>query len=106
MGNKYEFDRCFLECTCYDHADSCEYDVALKTGVCQDCYHDTMGVHCDVCVDGTYRNQSVELNDPNVCIGKCITRLTSLKLFGSGPLLGRRRPPVAGGPLEARCHVA
>jgi len=56
------------KCECYDHADSCVYNATLQTGVCISCYHNTQGIHCGECVPDYYRNATLELNDPNVCI--------------------------------------
>ncbi|XP_041481895.1 laminin subunit gamma-2-like [Lytechinus variegatus] len=56
------------KCTCNDHAASCIYNATLGYGVCQDCYDNTAGDFCDICVDGFFRNESRDRSDPDVCI--------------------------------------
>ena len=60
------------ECQCYDHADSCLYDIVLGHGRCVNCYHNTNGIRCELCVDTFYSNISLPLNDPNVCARKLL----------------------------------
>ncbi|XP_070532358.1 laminin subunit beta-1-like [Ptychodera flava] len=56
------------ECNCYDHADSCYYNETLGHGVCEDCYHNTAGVFCDICIDGYFHNVTADPSSPDVCV--------------------------------------
>ena len=68
MRHEYK-GRCvtLAECDCHDHADSCTFNMTLGDSICDECYHNTTGDHCDQCVDGLYRNMSTSLDDPNLC---------------------------------------
>ncbi|XP_071953665.1 laminin subunit alpha-1-like isoform X2 [Antedon mediterranea] len=45
------FGEC-IPCTCYGHSDSCD----PNTGQCMDCQHNTTGINCEICANGTYGN--------------------------------------------------
>ncbi|XP_064648801.1 laminin subunit beta-1-like [Lineus longissimus] len=56
-----------IECNCNDHADSCTYNATLGHGQCNDCYHNTRGLHCELCSHAFYPNETLALNNPNHC---------------------------------------
>ncbi|XP_047134204.1 laminin subunit gamma-1 [Hydra vulgaris] len=82
------------KCNCNEHTTTCVYSDLLRTGVCQNCQHNTRGVKCDRCIDGYYRNISRDLSDENVCIpcdcyppgitddGKCLQNPTGTQQLG------------------------
>lgn len=39
----------------------------VSGGVCDDCQHNTMGVHCELCRPSFYRDPGRRLDDPYVC---------------------------------------
>uniref|UniRef100_A0A0K0F7N6 Laminin subunit alpha-5 (inferred by orthology to a human protein) n=1 Tax=Strongyloides venezuelensis TaxID=75913 RepID=A0A0K0F7N6_STRVS len=41
-----------VPCECNGHSGNCDKD----TGICQDCLHNTMGDHCEICIEGFYGN--------------------------------------------------
>lgn len=43
----------------------------VSGGVCDDCQHNTMGVHCELCRPSFYRDPNRRLDDPYVCQRKC-----------------------------------
>ncbi|XP_077986467.1 laminin subunit alpha-3-like [Glandiceps talaboti] len=56
------------KCNCNDHADSCYYDDTLGHGVCVDCYHNTAGSFCDICIPSYYRNITDSPSSSDVCV--------------------------------------
>lgn len=56
------------KCQCYEHANSCHYNLTLDHGVCDNCEHNTTGLFCEKCLDTFYRNMSKPLDDPAVCL--------------------------------------
>ncbi|XP_071790086.1 usherin-like isoform X2 [Asterias amurensis] len=74
-------------CTCYNHAESCDYDITVDPfpgehsrgggGVCNDCEHNTEGRYCDRCKTGYYRAQATPLDSADVCMQcECFTNGT------------------------------
>ncbi|KAL5012460.1 hypothetical protein ScPMuIL_011011 [Solemya velum] len=57
-----------VKCQCNDHADSCTFSSIYGKGICDNCTHNTTGQECEECITGYYRNTTVELNSPDVCI--------------------------------------
>ncbi|KPM03150.1 laminin subunit beta-1-like protein [Sarcoptes scabiei] len=62
------------KCECNNHASRCHFDMAVyqasnnvSGGVCDDCQHNTMGVHCELCRPSFYRDPNRRLDDPYVC---------------------------------------
>lgn len=39
----------------------------ISGGVCEDCQHNTMGVHCERCRPSFFRDPNRRLDDPYVC---------------------------------------
>ncbi|XP_032828936.2 netrin-G2-like isoform X7 [Petromyzon marinus] len=60
----------FGECSCNGHSNRCSYIDVLNIVTCVSCKDNTRGQHCQLCRPGFYRNFSVELDNPNMCI-KC-----------------------------------
>ncbi|XP_032828931.2 netrin-G1-like isoform X2 [Petromyzon marinus] len=58
------------ECSCNGHSNRCSYIDVLNIVTCVSCKDNTRGQHCQLCRPGFYRNFSVELDNPNMCI-KC-----------------------------------
>ncbi|XP_041369322.1 laminin subunit alpha-3-like [Gigantopelta aegis] len=57
-----------IKCQCNDHADSCTYNATYGRGVCDSCTNNTTGYHCELCLETFYRNTSLPLSDPEICI--------------------------------------
>ncbi len=64
------------KCECNSHAIQCTFDELLfinsngtSGGRCN-CLHNTIGINCEKCKNGYYRNLSLPYEDPNVCV-KC-----------------------------------
>eukprot|EP00795_Rhopilema_esculentum_P010926 gene10926-19760_t len=55
-------------CECNSHAQSCVFNSTLGFGVCSDCKDNTTGFFCDQCKDQFYRNMSLPLSHPQVCL--------------------------------------
>nr|XP_026694945.1 laminin subunit beta-2 isoform X3 [Ciona intestinalis] len=51
MPGHYDYPNCY-RCNCNGHTDSCDQE----TGECLGCRDNTMGAHCDSCIDGYYGN--------------------------------------------------
>ncbi|XP_041469805.1 usherin-like [Lytechinus variegatus] len=64
-------------CQCYGHASSCFYNETLDDspdrhdrgggGVCFNCQDNTQGQHCDECLEGFFRLDSVPLDSNDIC---------------------------------------
>lgn len=67
-----------LPCECNDHATSCHYISTIDPfpnsqtsgggGVCDECTHNTTGIHCDKCIIRFYRPSGRRLNATDVCV--------------------------------------
>eukprot|EP00094_Tigriopus_californicus_P009037 TCALIF_08711-PA protein Name:"Similar to LanB1 Laminin subunit beta-1 (Drosophila melanogaster)" AED:0.08 eAED:0.08 QI:0/0.86/0.81/1/0.86/0.87/16/623/1807 len=62
------------KCNCNDHASSCYFNQYVYAatgnvsgGVCNNCSHNTDGIHCEYCKEGFFQVPELELNDPNIC---------------------------------------
>ncbi|XP_053208528.1 laminin subunit beta-1-like isoform X2 [Panonychus citri] len=62
-------------CNCNNHATACHFDRNLwissgnkSGGFCDDCNHNTQGVHCEECKATFYRDENRRIDDPYVCI--------------------------------------
>uniref|UniRef100_A0A8C5Q2H7 Netrin-4 n=1 Tax=Leptobrachium leishanense TaxID=445787 RepID=A0A8C5Q2H7_9ANUR len=62
------------KCKCNDHADSCHFslDVWIASGnrsggVCDNCQHNTEGIHCQKCKLGFYRDLKIPFSAPDAC---------------------------------------
>ncbi|XP_077977074.1 netrin-4-like [Glandiceps talaboti] len=62
-------------CNCNGHADTCHFDEGvwkasghLTGGVCDNCKHNTIGRHCEICKPGFYKDPRKDMSDPDVCI--------------------------------------
>ncbi|XP_073507777.1 netrin-4 isoform X2 [Phyllobates terribilis] len=62
------------KCKCNDHADSChfEMDVWLASGnrsggACNNCRHNTEGIHCEKCKPGFFRDLKIPFSAPDAC---------------------------------------
>ncbi|XP_032828935.2 netrin-G2-like isoform X6 [Petromyzon marinus] len=69
-GNQNGLGGNFGECSCNGHSNRCSYIDVLNIVTCVSCKDNTRGQHCQLCRPGFYRNFSVELDNPNMCI-KC-----------------------------------
>ncbi|XP_038057388.1 laminin subunit alpha-like isoform X2 [Patiria miniata] len=68
-------------CNCFGHSNQCAFNQSIADqrlsidiygnyeggGVCQNCQHNTVGVNCDQCAPGFYRQPGVSLDSPDVC---------------------------------------
>ncbi|XP_062924347.1 laminin subunit beta-1 isoform X1 [Mobula hypostoma] len=62
-------------CNCNNHSNRCHFDIAVyhatgnvSGGVCDDCYHNTMGRNCELCKPFYYRNPTADIRSENTCI--------------------------------------
>ncbi|CAH2277759.1 netrin-4 isoform X2 [Pelobates cultripes] len=62
------------KCKCNDHADSCHFslDVWISSGnrsggVCDNCQHNTEGIHCQNCKPGFFRDLKIPFSAPDAC---------------------------------------
>ncbi|XP_028669353.2 netrin-4 [Erpetoichthys calabaricus] len=62
------------KCKCNGHAESCHFDMTLwltsgnhSGGVCDNCQHNTEGVHCQKCRMGFYRDLHKPFSAPDSC---------------------------------------
>ncbi|KAJ8002829.1 hypothetical protein DPEC_G00163040 [Dallia pectoralis] len=62
-------------CNCHGHSDTCHFDTAqyqasggVSGGVCDNCQHDRVGPHCELCRPYLYQNPLLSLDDPRGCI--------------------------------------
>ena len=70
------------QCNCHNHADSCFYDENIERdglslnmlgeysggGHCVDCKHNTVGINCEKCASGYFRNMTVSMDDEFACL--------------------------------------
>eukprot|EP00057_Strongylocentrotus_purpuratus_P033905 XP_793215.4 PREDICTED: laminin subunit beta-2 [Strongylocentrotus purpuratus] len=90
------------KCMCNEHADSCTYNETLGYGVCQDCYDNTAGDLCHICIDGFFGNASRERSDPDVCI-EC--NCEPLGTVGNGTECAQFADDVTGSPIgQCECR--
>ncbi|KAM4748899.1 laminin subunit beta-4 [Rhinophrynus dorsalis] len=68
-------DNACRKCNCNGHSEKCHFDMAVYVasdrasgGVCEDCQHNTMGNHCELCKPYFYRNPLREISDPFACV--------------------------------------
>lgn len=61
-------------CNCNNHATSCHFDEAVfhfsegvSGGVCDNCQHNTTGIHCEQCLPFFYRDYDVDVQSPESC---------------------------------------
>lgn len=61
-------------CNCNNHATSCHFDPVvfefsgrLSGGVCDNCQHNTTGMHCEQCMPFFYRDYDVDVQSPESC---------------------------------------
>ena len=50
-------------------------------GVCDECQHNTEGIHCQFCLESFYKDPEKELNHPDVCL-PCNCNLDGTVRFG------------------------
>ncbi|XP_066474032.1 laminin subunit beta-2 [Tiliqua scincoides] len=62
------------KCNCNEHSHKCHFDMAVylatgntSGGVCDECQHNTMGHHCQLCKPFYYKDPTKDIRDPNVC---------------------------------------
>ncbi|XP_061749900.1 netrin-G2 isoform X2 [Nerophis ophidion] len=58
----------FQDCECNAHSNRCSFIDFLNVVTCVSCKHNTRGNRCQYCRLGYYRNQSLALEDQNVCV--------------------------------------
>lgn len=87
-------------CQCYGHSSNCTYDADVDAkklsidihgnyeggGVCVDCMHNTMGINCQECKPGYYRNPNAPITSEQACI-KCNCD-TTYSTGNCAPLVG------------------
>ncbi|XP_023679312.1 laminin subunit alpha-1-like isoform X3 [Paramormyrops kingsleyae] len=52
-----------LPCQCNNHSLACD----VLTGICQDCQHNTIGDHCELCAPGYYGKVEGSVSDCSMC---------------------------------------
>ncbi|KAM6470531.1 laminin subunit beta-2 isoform 3-T4 [Liasis olivaceus] len=62
------------KCNCNEHSHRCHFDMAVylatgnsSGGVCDECQHNTMGHHCQICKPFYYKDPTKDIRDPGVC---------------------------------------
>ena len=40
----------------------------MSGGVCDNCQHNTEGIHCEYCREGFYHDESKDFTDPDMCV--------------------------------------
>ncbi|XP_075712972.1 netrin-4 isoform X2 [Rhinoderma darwinii] len=62
------------KCKCNAHADSCHFDMDVwlasgnrSGGICDNCQHNTEGIHCQRCKPGFFRDLKILFSAPDAC---------------------------------------
>ncbi|XP_073429301.1 netrin-4 [Dendrobates tinctorius] len=106
------------KCKCNDHADSCRFDMDVwlasgnrSGGVCNNCQHNTEGIHCEKCAPGFFRDLKIPFSAPDACKACSCHPVGSAKLsFSNHTLCDPQngncpcKPGVAG-PTCDRCMI-
>ncbi|XP_069620810.1 netrin-4 isoform X2 [Ranitomeya imitator] len=106
------------KCKCNDHADSCRFDMDVwlasgnqSGGACNNCQHNTEGIHCEKCAPGFFRDLKIPFSAPDACKACSCHPVGSAKLsFSNHTLCDPQngncpcKPGVAG-PICDRCMV-
>ncbi|XP_075065524.1 netrin-4 isoform X2 [Mixophyes fleayi] len=78
------------KCKCNDHADSCHFDMDvwlasgnLSGGVCDNCQHNTEGIHCQRCKPGFFRDFNIPFSALDACKACSCHPVGSAKLHSS-----------------------
>ncbi|KAM9743929.1 netrin-G2-like isoform 3-T3 [Menidia menidia] len=58
----------FQDCECNAHSNRCSYIDYINVVTCVSCKHNTRGQNCQYCRLGYYRNDSLPLDDENMCV--------------------------------------
>ena len=81
-------------CNCHGHSDKCEYSAEAEElklsmdihgnfeggGVCKDCDHNTHGVNCEKCKPFFYKQEGLDISDPNACQRKSVFAFQSFSI--------------------------
>ncbi|XP_034144339.1 laminin subunit beta-4 [Esox lucius] len=83
-------------CNCHGHSETCHFDMAqyqasggVSGGVCDNCRHDRVGPHCELCRPYLYQDPRLSLDDPQGCIPCDCDATGSLENGLCDPVSGR-----------------